>query len=94
MLATNTPMDYRYNVGDRVQIVSLNTRGAEIVHVTPSMRCKGGHIYKVRARKYDVTNKINVYWLGDSCCAWAEDMLWPVEEVSLLDIIQKGEANG
>lgn len=88
-------MDYRYNVGDRVQIVSLNTRGAEIVHVTPSMRCVDGQIYEVQERKYDRINKINVYWLrNEGGHAWAEDMLWPVEEISLLDIIQEGEADG
>ena len=88
-------MDYRYNVGDRVQIVSFNTRGAKLVHVTPSMRCVGGHIYEVEERKYDQINKINVYWLrNEGGHTWAEDMLWPAEEVSLLDIIQEGEANG
>ena len=88
-------MDYRYNVGDRVQIVSLNTRGAKIVHVTSTMECKRGGIYEVKKRTYDHVNKINVYWLrNEGGHAWAEDMLWPVEEVSLLDIIQEGEANG
>lgn len=88
-------MDYRYNVGDRVQIVSLNTRGAEIVHVTSTMECKRGNIYEVKSRAYDKENKINVYWLrNEGGHAWAEDMLWPVEEVSLLDIIQEGEVNG
>ena len=88
-------MDYRYNVGDIVQIVSLNTRGAKIVHVTYTMECKRGNIYEVKGRTYDKVNKINVYWLrNEGGHAWAEDMLWPVEEVSLLDIIQEGEANG
>lgn len=88
-------MNFRYNVGDRVQITSLSTRCAKIVHVTPTMKWKVGDIYEVRERTYDKVNKINVYWLrNEGGHAWAEDMLWPVEEVSLLDIIQEGEADG
>lgn len=88
-------MDYKYNVGDRVQIASLSTRGAKIVHVAPTMKWKVGDIYEVRERTYDKVNKINVYWLrNEGGHTWAEDMLCPVVEVSLLDIIQEGEVNG
>ena len=88
-------MNYTYSIGDRVRIKEdIYTPGGDIVGIAPPMEDVVGSECVITDRRCSESDPdLDVYYVDIPSvyeCVWAADMLEPVGNISLIDLLNGG----
>ena len=88
-------MNYTYSIGDRVRIKEdIYTPSGNTVGIVPSMEGVAGSECVITGRHCSYSDPdLDVYYVDipSVCkCVWAADMLEPVGNISLIDLLDGG----